>query len=227
MTDQEYITMRLQENQRQVRPPAAGDGRGRAARRPGMKTLWLAVAAVALLGALLAGCGGKNDTPARDRDSGAQPSATAASTLAGDKRLSDCEYANALVRSLERFTAAVPPFGTNSIVGTDAVIRALNTFDGELATLVDELRAYRLTPETARVNDGVVGVFEDTRRQLPELKSAVETGDVSRLTAAATTLTGEVFPRLDTIQAENKGTFERLNKCARAHERFDLATTHA
>jgi len=29
-------------------------------------------------------------------------------------------------------------------------------------------------------------------------------------------VTGEVFPRLDSIQAENKATFDRLNTCAKA-----------
>ena len=59
------------------------------------------------------------------------------------------------------------------------------------------------------------------------LKTAMERDDVAMLTTAATTLTGEVFPRLDTIQTENKATFERLNKCAKAHDRSPLATPYA
>jgi hypothetical protein len=192
-----------------------------------MDKLWLAVAGIALLGALLAGCGGKNETPAPGRESGAQPTATAAGALASGTRLSDCEYANALVRSMERFTAAVPPFGTAAVSGKDGVIGALTDFDGELATLIGELRGYRLAADIAPVNDGVVRVFEDTRRQIPELKGAVESGDVSRLTAAATTLTGEVFPRLDSVQSENKAAFDRLNTCAKAGGRFGVATSHA
>ena len=185
-------------------------------RRSGLTRVWFAVAAIALLCVMLAGCGGKNDIPAADREAGASPSATAASTLAGGMRLNDCEYANALVRAMGRFTAAVPPFGTASVVGPNGVIRALDAFDGELVALIGELRGYRLTADVARVNDGVVRVLEDTRSQLPEMRSAVESGDVARLTTAATTLTGGVFPRLDSIQSENKGALDRLNRCAKA-----------
>jgi hypothetical protein len=216
MTDHEFITMRLREDQRRHRPSAAGGRIGRTDRRSGLAKLWPAVAGIALLCALLAGCGGKSDTPANRHESGALPSATTTDTLAGGKRLDDCEYANALVRAMERFTATVPPFGTSSVVGADGVIRSLNDFDGELASLAAELRGYQLGADIAPVNDGVVRVFDDTRRQLPELRSAVESGDVSRLTSAATILTGEVFPRLDSIQSENKAAFDRLNRCARA-----------
>ena len=89
--------------------------------RNAWNTLWLAVAGSALLGALPAGCGGNGDPPASGRESGALPSATAAGALAGGTRLGDCAYANALVHSLERFTAAVPPFSTPGVAGIDGV----------------------------------------------------------------------------------------------------------
>lgn len=180
-----------------------------------MNKLWVVAAAIAFLGALLAGCGGNGDAPTGGREAG-MLTATASGDLAGGARLGDCEYANVLVRSLERFTKAVPPFGTDRVAGKVAVIQALDAFDGELAALTGELRGYRLNADTARVNDGVVRVFEDARSQLPALKSAVESGDVAMLTTAAKTLTGEVFPRLDTVQTENKATLDRLNKCAKA-----------
>jgi hypothetical protein len=218
MTDHEFITMRLRENQRQHRPAAANGRLHRADRRSGMNKLWIVAAAVALIGALIAGCGGSGDTPA-DGGSGTLPSATASDARAAETRLNDCEYARALGRSLGRFTAAVPAFGTASITDKDGVVRALDAFDGELAALISELRSYQLSADIARVNDGVAQVFADARAQLPAVRSAVASGDVARLTAAATTLTTEVFPELDRVQAENKAAIERLDKCASTHAR--------
>lgn len=218
MSDLKFSAIRLRENRRPHDTPASGGRSGGAARRPGMKKVCLAAALVALLGALLAGCGGNGDTSA-DSVSAPLPSATASDAHAPGKRLNDCEYARALGRSLERFTDAVPAFGTSSISDTDGVVRALDAFDGELAYLIDQLRGYQLSTDVARVNDGVAQVFEDARAQLPAVRSAVASGDVARLTAAATKLTDEVFPSLDRVQAENKTVIERLDKCASTRAR--------
>ncbi|MGH2584149.1 MAG: hypothetical protein ACRDJE_04485, partial [Dehalococcoidia bacterium] len=93
---------------------------------------------------------------------------------------------------------------------------AFNRFESALGTLINEMKGYQLSSDVAKLNSGVVAIFEDARGQIPELRSAVESGDTARLTAVAARLNQEVFPRMDTVQEENKGAMDKLNKCAGA-----------
>ncbi|MGH2598398.1 MAG: hypothetical protein ACRDJ9_03320 [Dehalococcoidia bacterium] len=173
-------------------------------KRFGMAKLGV-LAALVTLSAVLLACGGDdtNDT--------ATSGATTGSTAAG-KKLSDCDYATTLVRSLETFTNSLPNFG--AFQSKEDAINAFNTFDSALGALINEMKSYQLSSDVAKVNNGVVSIFEDARRQIPELKSAVESGNTVRLTEVAARLNQEVFPRLDTIQEENKGAMDKLNTCA-------------
>ncbi|MGH2589059.1 MAG: hypothetical protein ACRDJE_29395 [Dehalococcoidia bacterium] len=171
-----------------------------------MARFWASAAFILLAAATLLACG--DDKDATETSTGA-----AGATAAG-KRLSDCDYATALVRSMEKFTASLPNFG--AIATTDDAVKAFNTFDSELSTLIGELKSYQLSSDVAKVNDGVVAIFEDARKQIPELRGAVETGNTARLTEVAGKLSQDIFPRMDTIQKDNKGAMDKLNRCAGA-----------
>jgi hypothetical protein len=167
-----------------------------------------ALAAFVALAAVLSLACGDDDTSGTTSSSG-----TTGATTAG-KKLSDCDYATALVESLEKFTTSLPNFG--AFQSKEDAINAFDTFDSALGALINEMKSYQLSSDVAKVNGGVVAIFEDARRQIPELQSAVESGDTARLTAVAARLSQEVFPRMDTIQKDNQGAMDKLNKCAGA-----------
>ena len=200
-----------------------------------MTKLLMAAAGIVLGLALLPACAGGDakvassgeaDAPAAGgRVSGALAGSEASGTVAGGgasgaaaggRKLNDCQYATALVRSLEKFTTALPSSAASGSGGKEAAIKAFDTFDGELAALVAELKSYRLSADVARVNAGVVSVFEDARKLIPELKTAVGRGDVVSLTQVSAKLTEDIFPRLDAIQTANQRAMDRLNKCVEA-----------
>jgi hypothetical protein len=159
------------------------------------------------ISAPLLACGG-------DATDNTTTSSGATGQPAAGTKLSDCEYATVLLESLETFSTAVPSV---TAYGNKAeALRAFDTFDGELGTLVSELQSYQLSADVAKVNREVVAVFEDARTQIPELKSAVQSGDTARLTTVGVTLSQGIVPRLDTIEKENQRAMDKLDQCESA-----------
>ncbi|MGH2602569.1 MAG: hypothetical protein ACRDJ9_24695 [Dehalococcoidia bacterium] len=168
-----------------------------------MTRFWIPAALLVVTGATLLACGG-------DTKAGAGTSGDAGATIAG-RKLSDCEYATALLKSLETFSASAPSLTT--IANTETALQAFDTFDSELGTLIGELQSYRLSAEVAAVNNGVITIFEDARKQIPELKGAIRSGDTTRLTTAGVTLSQGIVPRMEAIQQQHPRVMDKLNQC--------------
>lgn len=172
-----------------------------------MTRFWISAGLLVFAAATLVACGG-------DAKDGTNTSSRTTSPPAAGEKLSDCDYATVLLTSLETFSTSVPSvttFGNKA-----AALRAFDTFDGELGALVSGLKSYQLSSDVAKVNSGVVAIFEDTRKQLPELKGAVVSGDTARLTTVGDTLSQGIFARLDTIEQQHQGTMDKLDRCDRA-----------
>jgi hypothetical protein len=159
-----------------------------------------------IVAATLVACG--------DAKTGTNTSNGTAGQPAAGTKLSDCEYATALLKSLETFGNSVPNATTYG--NKETALTAFDTFDGELGTLIGALKGYQLSADVAKVNSGVVAIFEDAREQIPELKSAVQSGDTARLTTVGVTLSQGIVPRMEAIQQQNKEVVDKLNKCDRA-----------
>jgi len=183
---------------------SAGKGRITAHGVLDMTRFWITAALLVFAAATLLACGG-------DDKAGAGTSGGATGATAAGKKLSDCAYAGALLKSLETFSTAAP--GLTAYGDKEEALKTFDTFDGELGTLIGELRSYRLAAEVAAVNHGVIAIFEDARKQIPELKSAVQSGDTARLTTAGVTLSEGIVPRMEAIQQEHPGVMATLNRC--------------
>ncbi|MGH2588168.1 MAG: hypothetical protein ACRDJE_24890 [Dehalococcoidia bacterium] len=169
-----------------------------------MTRFWIPAALILLAAATLLACGGDAT------DDTTTSSGTTDATAAGTK-LSDCDYATALLTALETFSTSVPSVTT--ITNKEEALTAFDTFDGELGRLVGELKSYQLSSDVAKVNREVVAILEDARTQIPELKRAVESGDTARLTTVGVTLSQGIVPRMEAIEKDNQGAMDKLNQC--------------
>jgi len=169
-----------------------------------MTRYWIPAALLVFAAATLLACGGdaKDDTTT---------SSGTTNPPAAGRKLSDCDYATALLTALETFSTSVPSVTT--IKNKEDALTAFDTFDGELGTLVSELKSYQLSTDVATVNRDVVAIFEDARKQIPELKRAVESGDTTRLTTAGVTLSQGIVPRMEALQQQHKEVMDKLDTC--------------
>lgn len=191
-----------------------------------MSKFGLPAALILLAAAILAGCGSGNEshvnvstrTAKATAVSAEAAKATAVSTEAAKaaatgNRLSDCNYATALVKSLGTFTTSLPD--PTTFTTADDAIKSYNTFGDQLTSLISQLQSYQLSPDVAKVNSDAISIFADTKGQIAELTSAAQAGDTAKLTDVSTTITQDILPRLNTVQQQNKATVDRLNKCVK------------
>lgn len=189
----------------------------------GLSTVLIVLATVTLFGCGASGkssanAGAQATSAAAASSTGAQTAATAVkgvsttaakATVAG-KKVSDCTYAKALVQSLKTFTTSLP---TATTASSQDAIASYNTFNTQLTGLINQLKSYQLSPDVAKVNAGVISVFQDMQSQLAALTTAAQAGDVAKITDTTTKITQDLLPRLDAIQQQNKATMDKLNKC--------------
>ena len=164
----------------------------------------LLIAAVAV--ALMA-CGSDD----KDDEGGATSGGSQASTAR--KKLNDCEYAKQLLDDLGRFTTSLSGTSTASIGSKDQAVQAFNTLDAELGALISQMKGYQLSGDVAKVNTAFISVFEDMKKQVPEVRKAAESGDTAKLDQFSTTFGRDLDTKLDKIQEDNKGAVDKLNKC--------------
>lgn len=156
----------------------------------------------------------KADAAASQAVKAASASTQAVKAPAAGKKLSDCDYATTFVKTLNTFATSLPD--PSSIANTDAAAKAYSVFADQLTALINQLQSYQLSPDIAKLNAALIAVFANAQGQLPALESAIQAGDVAKLTASATTLQQTFGPGLDAVQQSNQATVTKLNKCVKS-----------
>lgn len=174
----------------------------------GLRRAALALLAVVSIAALVA-CG----SDSKEDDASAAGSAASTSAKAGSKKLSDCEYASAFVETLDKFTTSLGTASTAAVGNKDQALKSFDSLDAELSALISELKSYQLSSDVAKVNSSMIAIFEDLRKQVPELRSAASYGNTAKLVEVSGTFGREMAPRLQKIEQDNKGAVEKLNTC--------------
>ena len=162
---------------------------------------------VAMLAVALMACGSdKKD------DKGGSASVDSPTTTSG-KKLDDCAYAKQLTDDLGQFTMSLPDTSAASITGVDQGIDALNKLDSEMVSFISQMKGYQLSGDVAKVNSAFISFFEDFRNQIPEVRKAAQSGDTSKLSQFTVTFGTDLNTKLEKIHDDNKGAFDKLNKC--------------
>ena len=159
------------------------------------------------MAAALVACGSDD----KDDEGGTTSGGSQASTAR--KKLNDCEYAKQVVDDLNRFSSSLADSSTASISSKEQAVQALNKLDSELGALISQMKGYQLSGDVSKVNNAFIGVFEDVRKQVPEMRKAAETGDTAKLDQISQSFNKDLDTKLDKIQEDNKSAVDKLNKC--------------
>ena len=181
----------------------------------------LRVGALLLAGAvtLTAACGGSKDED-KSSTSNSETKSSAQVQTKGGKKLSDCEYAETVEQAIANFAtnvvqsssamASAAPSGS----ADEQVSLAFDALDKELVKTIDELKALNLPNDLKKMNDGMILLFEEFRKQVPEMKKAALAGDSARVTQIVSKTTSDLSPRLEKLAKDNPDVSNRLDKCA-------------
>ena len=131
----------------------------------------------------------------------------------GGKRLGDCEYAAKLQSALESFGGSATALGQSDPSDRDATLRSVDALDAQLARLVGDLRELRSAGEMEKFNRDLIDVFSESRKDVGELKKAVQAGDMQQAEEKASVFSEGVFTRLEKVQRDHRGAGRTLQQC--------------
>lgn len=186
-----------------------------------MRTSMLRLGALMLAGAvtLAAACGG-GDGEKSSTATGSASKSSAQAVAKDGKKLTDCEYAAMVEQAIADFASNVTKSSTAMVSASpsgsvdEQVSLAFEALDNELAKTIDELKALNLPSDLKKMNDGIIQLFEEFRKQVPEMKKAALSGDTARITQIVTKASTDLGSRMEKLDKENPGVSNRLSKCS-------------
>jgi hypothetical protein len=181
----------------------------------------LRVGALLLAGAvtLTAACGGSKDEDKSSDTSSGETKSSAQVQTKGGKKLTDCEYAETVEQAIANFATNVVQSSSAMVSAApsgsanEQVSQAFDALDKELAKTIDELKALNLPNDLKKMNDGMILLFEEFRKQVPEMKKAALAGDSAKVTQIVSKTTSDLSPRLEKLAKDNPDVSNRLDKC--------------